>query len=121
MNKWSETGYYENKTEPKSNPGSFERRGFKPNAKTPSPTLSWHLAESEKRRKGEYNELDMAEIRAVIQGYKNDWWGIVKANLEFFERFVQIRTPGGAQKLWGQAYGYKTNKNPATASQLTQD
>ena len=43
-----------------------------------SPILRWHYVEDKKRKKGEMNEIDMADIKAALKGVKNSWFDCVE-------------------------------------------
>lgn len=72
-----------------------------PTADYPSPTLSWHLRESEKRSKGLDNELDHADIRAAARGVKNKWYERYQSDPKRFQGIVQ-----GKSYDWNEIVNY---------------
>ncbi len=54
-----------------------DKRGYYKTANEPSPLLTWYIENDAKRRRGELNEIDLADIRAAFSGVKNIWLKVV--------------------------------------------
>jgi hypothetical protein len=63
--------------------------GPKHSASLPSPLYLWHMRESALRAKGEFNEIDFAEIKAALRGTINKWSKRVNKEIKFFKDFVE--------------------------------
>ncbi len=52
---------------------------------SPSSLLYWMDTETAKKRRGEDNEIDIADIRAAFKGVRNGWSEAIKKNSEVFK------------------------------------
>lgn len=57
-------------------------------AYTESPLKLWHIAENEKRRAGQQNEIDTNDILAAVKGVKNRWSELLKKYPDRFKDLI---------------------------------
>ncbi len=94
MHKYNPDSYYlQNKAEENIKivtPKAQFWSGHKRSSSLPSPILSWYLQENAKRRKNDFNEIDLNEMVASSHGFKNKWSKIVIENKKFSEDFFKV-------------------------------
>ncbi len=96
--KWSDEPLYK-RNQAKANEDKFYNGELGATAREPSRLLSWWMQEAPKRAAGQLNEIDIAEIRAVEQGFKNGWSKVKIADPKLLSEFLRALADGEKEKI----------------------
>lgn len=96
--KWSDEPLYK-RNQKTVNQKEFWDGKLGDTAPNPSPLRMWWIVESEKRSKGELNEIDLAQIKAAHNEFKNNWSIIVCKNPKLVQQVVALINNGDKDKL----------------------